>query len=209
MKIATIPAGLLETNCYLVQPDGGRTLYVIDPAGDAPDIAREAETFDYDRVAVLLTHAHVDHISGLGELCKLLKPEFVYLREPDLPLYRSSSNALPPFLPAAKNLPETVPSVDGAEFELIPLPGHTPGGSGFLFSGEPPVLFAGDTIFAGSVGRTDLPGGNSAALLKSIRSGILSLADETVVCPGHGPATTVGRERSTNPYLRNSNYDQW
>lgn len=209
MKIATIPAGLLETNCYLAQPDGGRTLYVIDPAGDAPDIAREAETFDYDRVAVLLTHAHVDHISGLGELCKRLNPEFVYLREPDLPLYRSPANALPPYLPAAKDLPETVKQVDGAEFELIPLPGHTPGGSGFLFPGEPPVLFAGDTIFAGSVGRTDLPGGNSAALLESIRSGILSLADETVIYPGHGPATTVGRERSTNPYLRNSNYDQW
>ncbi len=209
MKIVTIPAGLLETNCYLVQPDGGRTLYVIDPGGDAPDIAREAEKSDCDRVAVLLTHAHVDHISGLGELCKLLKPEFVYLREPDRAFYHSPSNALPPFLPAAKELPETVDHIDGNEFKIIPLPGHTPGGSGFLFPGEPPVLFAGDTIFSGSVGRTDLPGGNSAVLLESIRSGILDLADETVICPGHGPATTVGRERTTNPYLRNSKYDQW
>ena len=209
MKIATIPAGLLETNCYLVQPDGGRTLYVIDPGGDAPDLAREAKKFDCDRVAVLLTRAHVDHISGLGELCKLLNPRYVYLREPDRPFYHSPSNALPPFLPAAKELPETVDHIDGNEFKIIPLPGHTPGGSGFLFPGEPPVLFAGDTIFAGSVGRTDLPGGNSAVLLESIRSGILNLADETVICPGHGPATTVGRERTTNPYLRNSKYDQW
>lgn len=209
MKIATIPAGLLETNCYLVQPDGGRTLYVIDPGGDAPDIVREAEKFDYDHVAVLLTHAHVDHISGLGELCKLLKPQYVYLREPDRAFYHSPSNALPPFLPAAKELPETVDHIDENEFKIIPLPGHTPGGSGFLFPGEPSVLFAGDTIFSGSVGRTDLPGGNSAVLLESIRSGILNLADEVVICPGHGPATTVGRERTTNPYLRNSKYDQW
>jgi len=209
MKIATVPAGLLETNCYLVQPDGGRTLYVIDPGGDAPELRDEAAKFDYDRVAVLLTHAHVDHIAGLPELCRMLKPEYVYLRAPDLPLYRSPANALPPYVPAAKNLPETTGDIADAEFEIIPLPGHTPGGSGFLFPGEPPVLFAGDTIFAGSVGRTDLPGGDTEALFESIRTRILPLADDVVIRPGHGPATSVGRERKTNPYLRNSSYDQW
>ena len=82
-------------------------------------------------------------------------------------------------------------------------------GSGFLFRGDPPALFVGDTIFAGSVGRTDLPGGDTATLLDSIRTQLLTLPDEVELYPGHGPATTVGRERKNNPYIRNSNYDQW
>mgnify|MGYP000876659030 CR=1 FL=1 len=98
MKIATVPTGLLETNCYLVRPDDSRTLYVIDPGADARDIADRAAEFDYDRVAVLLTHAHVDHISGLGELCRLLRPAYVYLRGPDQAFYASPENSLPPYL---------------------------------------------------------------------------------------------------------------
>ena len=101
MKIVTIPAGILETNCYLVQPDGSRMLYIIDPGGDAPEIAQAAARIDHDRCAVLLTHAHVDHISGLGELVRLLKPEYVYLRTPDVALYESPGNALEPYLPGS------------------------------------------------------------------------------------------------------------
>ena len=209
MKIATIPAGLLETNCYLVQPDGKRTLYIIDPGGDAPEIAQEAARFDCDRCAVLLTHAHVDHISGLGELTKLLKPEYVYLRAPDRALYASPENALEPYVPAAKELPETTDRAAGNDFKVIPLPGHTPGGSGFYFPGNPPALFVGDTIFAGSVGRTDFPGGDARTLLDSIRSQLLTLPDDLTLYPGHGPATTVGRERKSNPYIQDSSYDQW
>ncbi len=203
MKLVTIPVGAFETNCYLMQPSRSRTLYIIDPGGDAADILHEAKKFDCDRTAILLTHAHVDHISALGELCRERKVEFVFLREPDLSLYRSPANALPPWFPAAKDLPETVGSVTNAEFQTLPLPGHTPGGSGFLFAETPPVLFAGDTIFAGSVGRTDLPGGNGETLLESIHSQILPLPDEVVIYSGHGPATSVKRERQTNPYLRN------
>ena len=209
MKIATVPTGLLETNCYLVRPDDSRTLYVIDPGADARDIADRAAEFDYDRVAVLLTHAHVDHISGLGELCRLLRPAYVYLRGPDQAFYASPENSLPPYLPAAKDLPAVTVSTEDSDFKVIPLPGHTPGGSGFLFRGDPPALFVGDTIFAGSVGRTDLPGGDTATLLDSIRTQLLTLPDEVELYPGHGPATTVGRERKNNPYIRNSNYDQW
>jgi len=211
MKLVTLPVGLIQTNCYLVRPDAGNLLYVIDPGGDASDIARAAAGFSCSRIAVLLTHAHVDHTTGLGETYRLLKPEFVYLRKPDVEMYRSPENSLLPYLGPAKDLPETVDSVPAdaaADFEIIPLPGHTPGGSGFLFPGNPAALFSGDTIFAGSVGRTDL-GGDPDVLLKSIRDRILPLADDIVIYPGHGPSTTVGCERKTNPYLRNPGYDQW
>ena len=84
---------------------------------------------------------------------------------------------------------------------MIPLPGHTPGGSGFLFR-ESPALFAGDTIFAGSIGRTDFPGGDFGTIIDSIRNGVLTLPDELTIYPGHGPATTVGAERRSNPYIQ-------
>lgn len=201
MKIITIPVGLLETNCYLVQPESSRTLYVIDPGAAGESIASRVSECGCSRVAVLLTHAHVDHISGLGAFCGAVHPAYVYLRYPDHALYESPKNALPPCLPAAKDLPGVVGSADDPDFKVIPLPGHTPGGSGFLFQGDPPVLFVGDTIFAGSIGRTDFPGGNCEILLEAIRTQLLTLPDAVELYPGHGPSTTVGRERKYNPYL--------
>ena len=117
----------------------------------------------------------MDHISGLGELCRLLRPAYVYLRGPDQAFYASPENSLPPYLPAAKDLPAVTGSTEDSDFKVIPLPGHTPGGSGFLFRGDPPALVVGDTIFAGSVGRTDLPGGDTATLLDSIRGQFQSI----------------------------------
>ena len=137
MKIATVPTGLLETNCYLVRPDDSRTLYVIDPGADARDIADRAAEFDYDRVAVLLTHAHVDHISGLGELCRLLRPAYVYLRGPDQAFYASPENSLPPYLPAAKDLPAVTGSTEDSDFKVIPLPGAYAGRQRFPVPGRP------------------------------------------------------------------------
>ena len=103
--------------------------------------------------------------------------------------------------PAAKNLPPAKEFAPNDDFTVIPLPGHTPGGSGLLFpTGN--ALFIGDTLFAGSVGRTDLPGGDYHSLMESIHSRLLTLPDDLNVYPGHGPATTIGRERAANPYLQ-------
>lgn len=201
MNIKTLPVGLIDTNCYFVHLPEKRQLYVIDPGGDAAEIVAVARSFDFDRVEILLTHAHVDHISAAREVARALGIDCVRLAAADHPLYASPENALLPWLPAAKNLPPAKEFAPNDDFTVIPLPGHTPGGSGLLFpSGN--ALFVGDTLFAGSVGRTDLPGGDYHSLMESIHSRLLTLADDLNVYPGHGLATTIGRERATNPYLQ-------
>ncbi len=199
MRIVTIPAGLLETNCYLVYLEEKHRLYVIDPGGDAPEIIDAAHEFPFSEARILLTHAHIDHIAAAGEVAKALKIDRASIGAPDQAFYRSPENALPPWLPAAKNLPAPVDFGEEEDFRVLPLPGHTPGGRGLLFGTD---CFVGDTIFAGSVGRTDLPGGDTDTLLESIKTRILTLPDSTRLYPGHGPATTVARERAANPYLQ-------
>ncbi len=206
MKIVPIPVGALEANCYLVFRETTKNLYVIDPGGDAPEIIDAASEFDFASAAVLLTHAHFDHIGAAGEVSRRLKARWVYLAVQDEAIYRSPENGFPPLFPPCTDLPEVTGAVDTAgEFRILPLPGHTPGGSGFLFSGEnggEDALFTGDTIFAGSIGRTDFPGGNFETLIHSIRTQILTLPDSLKIYSGHGPVTAVGRERSTNPYIK-------
>lgn len=200
MKVFTIPVGLLATNCYLVVVEAKQKLYIIDPGAEASEIINAARSFNFEHVDILLTHAHVDHISAVAEVASALHPDGIFLASADHELYHSPDNALPPYLMAAANLPEVANFVPNDDFTLIPLPGHTPGGSGFLFH-EFPALFAGDTIFAGSIGRTDFPGGDYDTIIKSIRNRILTLPDDLTIYSGHGPATTVGNERLTNPYI--------
>ena len=199
----TLVVGDIGVNCYLVPGPKSGNLYIIDPGDDAADIIRAAADFTYREAVILLTHAHVDHIGAVGEVAKKLNATRVMLDPADGDIYRSPFNEIPPILPAARDLPQTTDFEPDGDFTVLRVPGHTPGGCAFLFEDEKhPVLFCGDTLFAGSVGRTDLPGGDWETLLESIRCELLPLPPETRAFPGHGCSTTIGEEKTQNPYLR-------
>ena len=195
-----IPVGPLAVNCYMIFDEKSKKLLVIDPGDDADLIISAAESYPYESAAILLTHAHVDHIGALPEVKKALNAEFVYLGQGDEELYRSPENHILPYLPPVANLPVTTAQLDLPGLTLLLTPGHSAGGSCFYFP-EQKLVISGDTLFAGSVGRTDLPGGSFAVLEKSIREKLLTLPEDTFVYPGHGPRTTIGNEKRSNPYL--------
>ena len=195
-----IPVGALAVNCYLIFQEKSKLLLIVDPGDDADLIISAAKSFAYEKAAILLTHAHVDHIGAVPEINKVLNCEFVYLAAGDTELYKSPENHILPYLPPVADLPKTTAVWGVPGVKLLLTPGHSKGGSCFYFADEKFVI-SGDTLFAGSVGRTDLPGGSFAELEKSIRKELLTLPDDTVVYPGHGPRTTIGEEKRSNPYL--------
>ena len=200
--IKTFPVGSIATNCSLVYFENEKLLLIIDPGADAAEIIAAAGSFPFEKARILLTHAHVDHISACGEVAKALNVEKVEISPADAAMYASPENCFFPYFPPAKDLP---PATDFAPLpcgKVLDLPGHTPGGSGFLLNdGQKSVLIAGDTIFCGSIGRTDLPGGDYDTLSASIKNEILPLPDDLEIISGHGGSTTVGFERKHNPYL--------
>ena len=196
----TLVVGDIGVNCYLVPGPKSGNLYIIDPGDDAADIVQAAAAFTYREAVILLTHAHVDHIGAVGAVAKKLNISKVCLNAADEQLYHSPENHLLPFLPPAKNLPAVTEYFSQEDFSVIETPGHTPGSVCLRFE-DYKTLFTGDTLFQGSVGRTDLPGGNYDALMKSIKEKLMVLPDDLKVFPGHQYWSTIGRERSSNPYL--------
>jgi len=202
VRVETLQVGMLQVNCYLVWAEEAGKALIIDPGGDACRIEQALNAAGLEPVGILLTHAHVDHISAVGALTARFDLP-VWVHADDCGLYLSPNNALPPWLPAASNLPPpaaALPRAQGLAFDVIHTPGHTPGGVCYHFAAES-MLFSGDTLFQQSIGRTDLPGGNMGALLESIAQTLLVLPPETRVLPGHGPETTIGMEKSGNPYV--------
>ena len=198
LPVITLPLGALGTNCYIISYKG--QIYVIDPAAEADTILLELEKLHCEKPVILLTHAHFDHIGALPELAKRFGQLQIFLSAGDRELYKSPLNAYPPFCPPIKNLPETSAESSNLDCEILPTPGHTRGGVCFYFP-ELKTLFSGDTLFAGSVGRTDLGDGDMKQLLNSVRTKLWSLPDDTAVYPGHGGSTTIGREKRTNPFF--------
>ena len=191
----------LSVNCYLLWNKDAKDAIIVDP-GSCPEAIEEAvEEEKLAPKAVFLTHAHVDHISAVPQICKKYGIP-VWLNQPDLCLYSSPHNALKPWMDAPEGLPEPVAECPntGMDFKIIHTPGHTPGGACFYFPKDGFVL-TGDTLFKGTYGRTDFPGGDEDAIFKSIREKLLTLDANVIVHPGHGPSTSIGKERS-NPLFR-------
>ncbi len=197
--------GELGANCYLVWSAATRQAVVIDPGGDASAILSEIKRLNLALAMIVNTHGHVDHIAGNGALAEATGAG-IAIGAADAPMLGQAAANLSLWLgqpvlspPPARLLePGDCLSLGDCAFAVRAVPGHTPGGIALYGEG---MVFTGDTLFAGGIGRTDLPGGDMAALLASIERELLTLPDTTLVYPGHGEATTIGRERSGNPFL--------
>jgi len=205
MERELVIVGALETNCYLAYCAETRECAIIDPGAEPEKIIAAVAALEVRPVLILNTHAHVDHTAANADMKKKFGARLA-IHSADQALLAAAAPLELALLLEAK--PSPVPDRllrEGDELvvgrnilKVIHLPGHTPGSVGFLADG---VLFSGDTLFFGGVGRTDLPGGNWKDLEASIRGKIMTLPDPTVILPGHGPWTTVGQEKETNPFL--------
>ncbi|MDJ0754873.1 MAG: MBL fold metallo-hydrolase [Ardenticatenaceae bacterium] len=209
MKIVQLPLGPIQTNCYIVGDEVTKQAAVIDPAFDGHTIARQVKEMGFELTHILITHAHFDHVGGLAELMAVHPEAPVYIHEDAVPMLAQSAHQARMFGMNVETPPEPQERTNEGDqiqvgelvFDVLYTPGHAPGHVSFLLN-EGKVIFSGDVLFQGSIGRTDLPGGSMPLLLKVIDEKLLTLPDETRVLSGHGPATTIGQERLSNPFLR-------
>lgn len=209
--VLSLTVGLFASNCHLLVDPAARLALVIDPGDEAPRIAATLREQRLRPVVYLLTHGHMDHVSGLAEMAEKM-PAPIALHPVDAQWAFTDANAAPPYYdtpraPQAidRNLAEGQEWTDaGMRYQVLETPGHSPGSVSFYFP-DLGLLFPGDVLFAGAVGRTDLPGGHAPTLWKSLQK-LRALPPETVVYPGHGPATTIGQEIKTNPYLQDARW---
>lgn len=205
MRVRRLAVGPFQANCYIVGPSASGHVIVIDPGDEGPRIQTVVEEAGGALAAILLTHAHLDHIGAVAHLRRAFDAP-VYLHPADLPLYERAVEqgaafglAVDPPPPPDRDLGGSgMLEIGGFAFELRHTPGHSPGGVTLVTDGR---AFVGDCVFAGSIGRTDLPGGDPETLIDAILTRILSLPGSTTLHSGHGPETTVAHEASTNPFL--------
>jgi hydroxyacylglutathione hydrolase len=208
LEINALVLGPVATNAYLVGDIDGRKAVAIDPAWDGELIVKKASHRGWQIEQIWVTHAHFDHIGGIAAMVKEMNPAPAIALHPlDLQLYKAQGGAM--FFgmhigespePTLRLTHGQLLSLGGYQFEVRHTPGHTAGHVVF-YCAEEKVLFCGDVIFEGSIGRTDLPGGDYNTLMNSIHTQILTLPDETRLLSGHGGETTVGIERRVNPFL--------
>ncbi|WP_072801934.1 MBL fold metallo-hydrolase [Rhodococcoides yunnanense] len=219
MLVTGFPAGMFQTNCYILAHDGAQECVVVDPGQDAAEPLIEfLNSSNITPVAVLLTHGHLDHTWSVEPVCtKFGIP--AYIHDEDRYMLSDPLRGTGPTLAALLGDAEfhepadvidlvggTTLELAGITFGVLHTPGHTQGSVVFTTDvtapdGTATIALTGDTLFAGSIGRTDLPGGNHEQLLASIASTLLPLADETVILPGHGGQSSIGQERASNPFL--------
>ena len=212
----TIPVGMLQCNCSIIGDPITREAMVVDPGDEVTRILDLIGRHKLNVKAIVSTHAHIDHVGGLCKLHQYTGAPVLMHRE-DLPLYKAmdvQASFLGVPTPELTEVDQLLKEGDilrwGAfEAKVIHTPGHTPGSISLFLPHKAgkitvpaPQLFAGDTLFAGSIGRTDLWGGSLEQMMDSLRLKLMELPDDTIVYPGHGPATTIGREREVNPFLQ-------
>ena len=211
MLIDQLELWMAATNTFVVAPEAGGPAVVVDAPPDPDGIVSLLTAHGLTPVALLLTHGHVDHVGGSGALVArtgvtaYVHPDDDYLTLHPVEQLRLLFGLVPP---GDYEPPERYRSLEdglalelaGLRLEVLGTPGHTPGHCCFYLA-EEGILFSGDQLFAGSIGRTDLPGGDYEVLMRSMADKVLPLADDVRVLPGHGPSTTIGRERRTNPFL--------
>lgn len=207
MKIKKIAAGVLAVNCYICFDEQNKEAFILDPGGNAGSIIEAIKELETKVCFVLLTHGHFDHTGAAVKLSRFYNIP-IYINRNDMDFIEkrdqlfivdgldNDTNIL--FVDETSTL-----NVGDLSIKCISTPGHTPGGMCYLIDN---TLFSGDTLFDGSVGRTDFVGGNYDTLLRSIREKLLILSEDIIVLPGHGSSTTIGREKINNPYLNLSEY---
>jgi len=207
-ELSSICGGPFQTNAYLIADKATRECAIVDPGYGADEqwgevIAEE----NLKLTSILLTHGHIDHTCGVAVLARAFPGVPILMHRDDMFMITGGNDravqmfGLPPFekFDVTEFIDEGRPvRVGETAFEVLFVPGHSPGHVAFLNGG---ILIGGDVVFLGSIGRTDLPGGDYIQLMESIHNRILTLPDETIIAPGHGPATSVGQERATNPFI--------
>ncbi|OOF45390.1 MBL fold metallo-hydrolase [Rodentibacter trehalosifermentans] len=208
MNIEIIPVTAFQQNCSLIWDDEKRAA-IIDPGGEAEKLIQRIEELGLDLKVILLTHAHLDHVGAASQLKGYFKVEIWGAQEEDRFLFESLPEqaarfGLPhieAFLPDRWLKEGETLNIGDFQFDIFHLPGHTPGHIGFIEQ-DKKVAFTGDVLFQGGIGRTDFPRGNYTQLISSIREKLFKLNDDMIIIAGHGPYTTIGREKADNPFLK-------
>lgn len=205
-EVVTLTNGVFAENCYIVADPDSRDAVIVDPGEEADLFLARLDSEGWTARAIWLTHAHLDHIAGVAEV-KRATGAPVLLHPADRPIYDAAPEQARMF--GLTMPPQPAPDAPLAHgqrltlgryaFEVMHLPGHSPGHVAFVGHG---CALSGDVLFAGSIGRTDLPGGDTDTLLASIRERLWQVGNETIVFPGHGPTTTIGAEKRGNPFVR-------
>lgn len=200
MIVKKMMAGIYGANCYIVMDEETKEAVVLDPGGDVDDIEKMLQSLGAKVKYIALTHGHFDHTTGVDGLQAITKADVAIGKE-DNEMILKDAQYYGPFIEGGADI--TLNHGDTLNFgkhtmKVIHTPGHTPGGVCFLIEN---MLFSGDTLFKGSIGRSDLAGGDGEALIRNIKERLVVLPKETIVYPGHGPSTTIGDEELYNPFL--------
>ncbi|MBW4828588.1 MAG: MBL fold metallo-hydrolase [Clostridiaceae bacterium] len=205
MKIERLPVGIYAANCYIIYCEDTKEGIVIDPGGEGDIILERIRKLDLNIKYIIITHGHVDHIGGLAEV-KDGTGATVLIHEQDEEMLKDATKNLSSMMPTRETQTSADKFVEDGEklnfgnhiIEIIHTPGHTLGGISIKIEEN---IFTGDTLFAGSIGRTDFPGGSYKQIIESIKRKLILYPDDTIVYPGHGPSSTIGREKASNPFI--------